>query len=146
MGRQWRCPILPYPGQLGSRPREAVVRGNGGCFVCPRQGPTPLPCGREINRRISFIENVRDDQVYGLFPKFQGFLDRTEIRRFAARLRQFHADLATEFIARVPREWDVAKEARAAWAAMITQRAQFLSETIEMRLWPQQQFNDGGTA
>jgi hypothetical protein len=103
-------------------------------------------CGREINRRISFIDNVRDEQVYGLFPEFQGFLDRTEIKRFAARLRQFNADLASEFISRVPREWDVPNEARSAWAGMITQRAQFVSETIEMRLWPQQQFNEGGTA
>lgn len=103
-------------------------------------------CGREINRRIGFIDNVRDEQVYGLFPQFEGLLDREEIRRFSARLTQFTADVATAFIARVPQEWDVGSDVRGTWAAMITQRAQFVSETIERKLWPQQQFNEGGTA
>ncbi len=103
-------------------------------------------CGREINRRIAFIDNVRDEQVYGLFPQFQGFIEREEIRRFATRLRQFTADVASGLISRVPQEWDVGNDVKGAWAAMITQRAQFVSETIEMKLWPQQQLNEGGTA
>ena len=103
-------------------------------------------CGREINRRITFIDNVRDDQLYGFFPQFQDFVDRPEIRRFATRLTEFTADVASAFISLVPQEWDISNEARGAWAAMITQRAQFVAETVEMKLWPQQQFNEGGTA
>jgi hypothetical protein len=103
-------------------------------------------CGQEITRRIGFIDTVRDEQIYGLFPQFESFIDRAEIRRFATLLRQFTADVASAFISLVPREWDVSNDARGAWAGMITQRAQFVSETIEMSLWPQQQFNEGGTA
>ena len=103
-------------------------------------------CGREINRRIAFIENVRDEQLYGFFPVFQDFVERAEISRFAARLTEFTADVASAFISLVPQEWDISSDARSAWAAMITQRAQFVAETVEMRIWPQQQFNEGGTA
>jgi hypothetical protein len=89
---------------------------------------------------------VRDEQLYGLFPQFQDFVDRAEIRRFVTRLTQFTADVASAFISLVPQEWKISSDARSAWAAMITQRAQFVAETIETRLWPQQQFNEGGTA
>jgi hypothetical protein len=89
---------------------------------------------------------VRDEQLYGLFPQFQDFVDRAEIRRFVTRLTQFTADVASAFISLVPQEWKISSDARSAWAAMITQRAQFVAETIETRLWPQRQFNEGGTA
>jgi hypothetical protein len=69
-------------------------------------------CGREITRRIGFI----DEQIYGLFPQFESFIDRAEIRRFATLLRQFTADVASAFISLVPREWDVSNDARGAWA------------------------------
>ena len=98
-----------------------------------------------MTRRIRFIDKVRNEQVYGLFPQFEGFLDREEIRRFGARLTQFTADVASAFVAQVPPEWEVGDEARSAWAAMITERAQFVAETIETKLWPQQQLNQGGT-
>jgi hypothetical protein len=102
-------------------------------------------CGWEMTPRIRFIDKVMDEQVYGLFPEFKGSLDREEIRRFGARLTQFTADVASAFLRRVPREWQVGNEARSAWAAMITERAQFVAGTIENKLWPQQQFNQGGT-
>lgn len=69
-----------------------------------------------------------------------------EIRRFATRLTQFPADVASAFISLVPQEWNISGDARSAWAAMIAQRAQSVAETIETSLWPQQQFNEGGTA
>jgi hypothetical protein len=100
----------------------------------------------ETRGRIAFIDNVRDEQIYGLFPQFQDLVDRAGISRFATRLTQFTADVASAFISLVPQEWDISSDARGDWAAMITQRAQFVAETVEMRPWPQQQFNEGGTA
>ena len=102
-------------------------------------------CGRELNRRIATIDKVRDEQIYGLFPEFHGFLDREEIKRLSVHLGQFSHQTAQECIARVPQRWEVADDIRGAWAAMITQRAQFVSQTIEMTLWPQQQLSEGGT-
>jgi hypothetical protein len=126
--------LVQYPGTRGKALLKAIDFTHA------------FTCGRELNRRIAFIDNVRDEQLYGLFPQFQDFMERGEVRRFATRLTQFTADVASAFISLIPREWDVSSDARGAWAAMITQRAQFVSETIEMRLWPQQEFNEGGTA
>ncbi len=37
--------------------------------------------GRELTRRLSNIEFVKDREVYGLFPEFRPFLDRKTVRR-----------------------------------------------------------------
>lgn len=102
-------------------------------------------CGREINRRMSFIDVLRDESIYGLFPEFKGFLDREHVRSFSARLGGFSRIVAQEFIAAVPDAWEVNQDGRSAWASMISERATFVSETIEARLWPQMEFQEGGT-
>jgi hypothetical protein len=53
-------------------------------------------CGRALNRQLGFIDNVRDERIYGLFPEFAGFLRRDEVGRLAARLSEFGRPLATE--------------------------------------------------
>ena len=126
--------LVQYPGSKGKALLEAIDFTHA------------FTCGRELNKRIAFIDNVRDEQIYGLFPQFQDFLDAAAIKRFATRLTQFTADVASAFISLVPREWDISSDARSAWADMITRRAQFLAESVEKRLWPQQQLNEGGTA
>jgi hypothetical protein len=97
-------------------------------------------CGRALNRQLGFIDNVRDERIYGLFPEFTGFLNREEVRRLATRLSEFGRPLAVEFTARLPNAWEVDNQTKSIWATMIAERAQFVSETIESRLWPQQEF------
>jgi hypothetical protein len=126
--------LVQYPGSKGKALLKAIDFTHA------------FTCGREIDRRIAFIDTVRNDEIYGFFPQFQDFVDASEISRFATRLTQFTADVASAFISLVPQEWDISNVARSAWAAMITERAQFVAETVEMRLWPQQEFNEGGTA
>jgi hypothetical protein len=100
--------------------------------------------GGEINRRLSFIEKLRDEKVYGLFPEFASFLDREQVGRFTTRLSQFRRAVAEETISLVPRAWEVDQEGRSAWATLITERAQFVSENLESILWPQLEL-EGGT-
>jgi hypothetical protein len=101
-------------------------------------------CGRDIDRRIGFIDKCRDESVYGLFPQFRGFLEREYVRGFVNRLGQFTREVAREFIEAVPEAWEVDRDGRSAWALMLCDRARFVSETIEMRLWPQMEFDEGG--
>ncbi|MGD0830951.1 MAG: HipA family kinase [Terracidiphilus sp.] len=98
----------------------------------------------KIDKRLSFSEKIRDAKVYGLFPEFIKFLDREHVRQFAARLAQFRGAVAEETINLVPRAWDVNQEGRSAWAKLITERAHFVSETLELALWPQLEL-EGGT-
>jgi hypothetical protein len=100
-------------------------------------------CGREINRRLGFIERVRDKKVYGLFPEFKEFLDREEVKRLSAKLGQFSRTTAEEFIETVPAEWEVDRQSCSTWGTMITERAHFIAENIEHILWPQLELNGG---
>lgn len=98
----------------------------------------------EISRRLGFIDKIRDEKVYGLFPEFAKFLDREQVRRFCARLGQFRRAVAEETIASIPRAWNINQEGRLAWATLITERAHFVSENMESILWPQLEL-EGGT-
>jgi hypothetical protein len=100
--------------------------------------------GGDINRRLSFIERIRDEKVYGLFPEFTDFLDRELVAGFCLRLGQFRRSTAEEAIDLVPRAWEVDRDGRSAWATLITERAHFVSETLQSILWPQMDL-EGGT-
>jgi hypothetical protein len=102
-------------------------------------------CGRDINRSLGFIEKRRDEGVYGLFPQFNDFLDREQVRHFSNRLGQFSRGDAQGFVDAVPAEWEVDADGRSAWVSMLSDRAHFVSQTIEARLWPQMELQEGGT-
>lgn len=100
-------------------------------------------CGEEISRRIGFIEKIKDNRIYGRFPEFRNLLDREEVKRLAARLAQFSRKTAEEIIAVVPKQWEIDRQGRSAWATMITERAHFVAENIEQILWPQMELKGG---
>ncbi|MFZ0303375.1 MAG: HipA family kinase [Terracidiphilus sp.] len=102
-------------------------------------------CGSEINRRIGFIERIRDERIYGRFPEFENFLNRESVRQYAARLSEFQAAVASQFVSDVPHGWQVDRESRAEWARFITERAHFLAERIEQIIWPQLELEGGTT-
>jgi hypothetical protein len=101
-------------------------------------------CGREINRRLGFIEKIRDEKIYGLFPQFKSFLNREQVRQVSTRLSQFSRTVAEEVIGAIPKHWEIDTENRSVWAKMITERSHFISEHIESILWPQMEM-EGGT-
>ena len=100
-------------------------------------------CGGEINRRVGYIEKIKDANVYGCFRQFVPFLNREEVRRLAALLSEFDHNEAKEVVSSVPKAWEVGQENCATWASMITQRAHFLAENIETMLWPQMELIGG---
>ena len=92
--------------------------------------------GQDINRRIAFIERIQDERIYGLFPEFESFLNRQEVRRLAAALGRFRREDANGIIQAIPAAWEVEPDGRLALANLITDRAHFLAERIESILWP----------
>jgi len=76
---------------------------------------------------------VRDEHVYGLFPKFLHKLRHDIIVQCAVRLKEMDLDTARAMIETVPREWEVSKEAREAWAELICRRASFVADNV--RAW-----------
>jgi len=93
-------------------------------------------CGRELTHRISQLDDIRDATIFGCFPEFVSFLDREHVRTATARLGQMDEAQASQFVARVPAEWQVDLPAREAWGRFIAQRAAFVAANMTAWLWP----------
>ncbi len=94
-------------------------------------------CGRELNRRLSQIDEVQDQTIFGCFPEFVSFLTRERIELATARLSEMTTTEASNVVARVPGEWQVEEAARMAWVKFLCDRASFVSERMIDWLWPQ---------
>jgi hypothetical protein len=99
--------------------------------------------GKDINRKVGFIEKIRDVKVYGLFPEFWRFLNRAEVRRLTAVLAGFTRANAEKIIREIPEAWEVDGSGRTALATLVTERAHFLGQNLETILWPQLEFEGG---
>jgi hypothetical protein len=77
---------------------------------------------------------------FGRFPEFHEFLDRDVVRDVVGRLRTINKEAIASMMADLPNEWEVRKEALGPWIELIVGRAAFVADTIEAKLWPQQQF------
>jgi hypothetical protein len=94
-------------------------------------------CGREWTRKLSGVTMVKDTRVFGLFPEFRSFLDRNTVVQAATDLTKIDRGTAAGITRTIPKEWEVPKEAADALLGLILGRAAFVAETIEDRLWPQ---------
>ena len=102
-------------------------------------------CGRALTRRLGFIENVRDERIYGLFPEFPGYLSREEVGRLAARLKSNLAGHSRSNLSPDAKRMGSRQSDQKHLGEYDADRARFVSETIESRLWPQQELHEGGT-
>ncbi len=105
-------------------------------------------CGDELTKRLPYIEYVKDERVYGLFPEFRDHLRKDVIQSCAQKLGTFRSAVANDIVSRVPHEWGVSNEVRLAWINLICGRAHFLATNIETILSPQLdlQLGDGNGA
>ncbi len=94
-------------------------------------------CGHGWTRKLSNIDSIRDNKLFGLFPEFQPFLDRTVIAEAADDLRRIDSDTISEIAQRIPNEWGVKQDALDALRRLVIQRATYVADTIETRIWPQ---------
>ena len=101
---------------------------------------------QDLGPRISHIDSVRDEQVYGLFPEFHRFMRQGVVEGTAEQLGTLTADVSQGWVDAVPEAWQVDAAARNAVAEFLVQRAAFLAEAILPRLqqlcWRDQLFPD----
>ena len=71
--------------------------------------------GEELNARVTRIDFVKDPGVYGLFPGFVSRVRQAEVEKAINRLQEVRQDVIADFVASVPPEWEVGRQARAAW-------------------------------
>lgn len=104
--------------------------------------------GGELTKGVSSITNVRDEDVFGLFPEFRKRLSRDAIRHYASILGGVSRSQIEDAVGLVPYQWHVDSQVRSALASYLIQRARFVAETIESRLFDPPQItidlSDGG--
>lgn len=104
--------------------RRLIAMDHGLCFI---------RSGEDLTPRLASIDKVRDEHVYGLFPEFRDKLREVIIEACAARLKEMDVATAQAMIQTVPRDWEVSKETREAWAELIYRRADFVAGNV--RRW-----------
>lgn len=93
-------------------------------------------CGGELTRRLSHLDFVQDNTVYGCFPEFMHYVNRARIDMVVERLLKLDVKQAEGVVARVPLEWQVSDDVRKAWSSFIADRAAFVAANVAAWLWP----------
>jgi hypothetical protein len=91
----------------------------------------------ELTSKMSHLDRVKDNRVYGLFPEFLPFLDRKAAGRGVRKLRAFNKSEAAKIVQSIPKEWGVSDGARKALSEFLVRRAAYLVQSIMTMLWPQ---------
>jgi len=94
-------------------------------------------CGRDLTNRVAQINQVRDEQTYGLFPEFEEFLSRTDMTRAVSDLQRINRTEMQAVVDAIPVGWQVNRQARDALVNFICDRATYLIENFVSRRWPQ---------
>ena len=90
--------------------------------------------GQFITRKVANIDNVKDPDVYGMFPAFTEHATPERVNRFARRLGSIQSRDVAEFFHGVPGAWEVTREVSKAMETFIIDRARFLSKSIVRRV------------
>lgn len=104
-------------------------------------------CGREIDRKISNIDRIKDERIYGVFPGFRKLVRKADVESAIDRLREVDVQVVQPIVEDIPEEWEVNKNSRKALIELIVRRAEFVSETvmksIRRECWRDQLFDNG---
>jgi hypothetical protein len=78
---------------------------------------------------------VKDPAIFGLFPEFQGILDRKTASETQTKLTQIRHESVREIIRQIPIEWDFNNDKRNALLDFILQRALYVADTLYEKLF-----------
>ena len=87
-------------------------------------------CGGELTARLSDIDKVKDDGVYGLFPEFEPFITVGELAWCQAMLHAVEEAKVRQIVDAIPAQWEVSLEARISLVELIVRRAGYLADKI----------------
>jgi|JI9StandDraft_2_1071091.scaffolds.fasta_scaffold00807_8 hypothetical protein len=91
--------------------------------------------GGELTNGVSSIANIKDEEVFGLFPVFRKRISRDAIRHYASILGDVSRAQFEDAVGLIPHQWHLDSPVRSALASFLLQRARFVAETIESRLF-----------
>jgi hypothetical protein len=141
------CDRFSHPlGDFASRPR--VNRNNVYLSEEAPDGKLRLKamdhthcftCGREWTKSLNQIDIIKDQRLFGLFPEFRTLIgdDRISIQKSAERLRKIDRNLVRGIAQTIPLKWDVSEPVLGALIDFVVDRASFVADTIESKIWRQ---------
>jgi hypothetical protein len=94
-------------------------------------------CGKSWTQALSHIAKIKEERIFGLFPEFRPFLKRDAVLGTANKMRTIDRTTVIKMVDFIPKDWDVSKGASDALIELILERAIFVAETIEKRIYPQ---------
>jgi hypothetical protein len=93
-------------------------------------------CGRPLTPKISHIQQVQDEEIYGLFPEFEPWVDCRIVGQTIEKLQSFTLIEARALTQDIPKEWDLGDATTEALNQFLTSRAAFLASSIMNKLCP----------
>ncbi len=104
--------------------------------------------GGELTTSVNSITNIKDEAIFGLFPEFRKRLSRNAVRRYVSNLGGLSRPQIEDAVGLIPSLWHLESSVRSALVSYLLQRASFVAESIESRLFDPPQLSidlsDGG--
>jgi hypothetical protein len=132
-----------YPADLASRkpnPDNVFLSSRGakaGHFILKAFDHTHcFDCGRELAAPLSQIDRVKDERIYGRFPAFGEFMDRSVAEDAVARLGRLDRAFVEQTVADIAGDWQVSASGRRALTSLICDRAEFVAGSLLQSLFP----------
>ena len=83
-----------------------------------------------LDNTMDNVKKVCDENIYGLFPQFVGFLKKDIAISACKRLRKLRDKTARRYVEAIPHSWNIGTETREAWIRFIVQRAAFVANNF----------------
>lgn len=101
--------------------------------------------GRDLNTKVSNIECIKDDLLYGLFPGFTSFVHQLDVEAAIDRLGMVDVKIVQPMIEEIPEEWEVNQKTKKALLDFVVRRADFVTSTVLKSIgrecWPDRLFD-----
>lgn len=91
--------------------------------------------GGELTNRVSSIDKIKDEAVFGLFPEFRKKIARDAIRHFASILGSLSRKQIEDAVRLIPPQWHLEPSVEVALTNYLVQRAAFVAKSVESRLF-----------
>jgi hypothetical protein len=98
-----------------------------------------LVSGGQISPRIANIDNVKNTEIFGLYPAFSPILKRRQhwIGKALAALDAVDEQAVARIVEEVPAQWELQQSARSALVRFICDRADYLKNNIHPGFYSQ---------
>lgn len=86
-------------------------------------------CGKPLTKKISSIDNTKDERLYGLFPCFEHLLTKQQLIEASKKLT-IKREILEKILEDIPVEWQISDEINLSIIKFLLDRAEFLKNNF----------------